>query len=69
MMGHMSITATQILVTLHYKYTFAHPPPPFAVITALTLLQRLSRRILSFSVGIFAHSSSRAFLRSGTDVR
>src|SRR4029434_6078389 len=42
--------------------------PPFAAITASTLLGRLSTNFWSVSVGIGAHSFCRAFMRSGTDV-
>ena len=42
--------------------------PPFAAITDLTLLGRLSTRFRSVSVGMFDHSSRSIFVRSGTDV-
>ena len=42
--------------------------PPFAAITASTLLGRLSTRCWNTVTGICFHSATRAFLRSGTDV-
>ncbi|XP_058258308.1 uncharacterized protein LOC131361290 isoform X2 [Hemibagrus wyckioides] len=42
--------------------------PPFAAITASTLLGRLSTRFRSVFMGIFDHSSRSAFVRSHTDV-
>ena len=40
----------------------------FAAITALTLLGRPSTRFRSVSMGMFDHSSRRAFVRSDADV-
>ncbi len=42
--------------------------PLFEAITTFTLLGRLSTSLWRICVEIFAHSSSRAFVRSGTDV-
>ena len=42
--------------------------PPFAAMTASTLLGRLSTRFRSVSMGMFGRSSRSAFVKSGTDV-
>ena len=42
--------------------------PPFAAITASSLLGRLSTRCWNIAVGTCFHSAPRALVRSGTDV-
>ena len=42
--------------------------PPFAAITASTLLGRLSTTCWNIAAGTLSHSATRAFVRSGTDV-
>ena len=41
--------------------------PPFAAITASTLLERLSTKLRSVFVGICAHLIKKAVVRSGTN--
>lgn len=41
--------------------------PPFAAITAFTLLGKLSKRLWSLPVGMCAQLSKRAFVKSGID--
>ena len=45
------------------------PRPPFAAITAATILGRLSTRLWSVSGGISAHSATRELGRPGTGVQ
>jgi hypothetical protein len=42
--------------------------PPFAAITASTLLGRISTRCCNIAAGTCFHSATRALVRSGTDV-
>ena len=60
---HMNLSDIPFLI--HRVYDIG---PPFAAITASTLLGKLSTKFRSVFMGIFDHSSSSAFVRSDTDV-
>ena len=60
---NMSRRAWVILVGINMELV-----PPFAAITASTLLGKVSTRCWNIAVGICFHSATRALVRSGTDV-
>ncbi len=62
-----TITPTGTCMTLHFKYIYFNMnlvSPLHIAIIASIILGRLSTRFVSVSVGIFARSFSRAFVRS-----
>ena len=61
---HMTLSDIQFLIhRVYYDVS-----PPFAAITASTLLEKLSTRFRSVFMGIFDHSSRSTFVRSDIDV-